>query len=383
MKKFIIIGGGIGGLTAALTLQKSGHSVQVFEAACVLEPVGAGLGVGSNALRALYDAGVGEQVEALGNRLDILDFYDADGQLLNEMSLTELAEKHQVNNVTIHRADLHKTLQAALLPNTIHLNKTCVDVYQDEEKAVVKFADGTVAEADYVIAADGIHSSIRQSVNANATVRYSGYTCWRGVVSHATNPHGSHTSTELWGRGERFGIVPLQRNRVYWFACLNAERQAKKYTRFKVEDVARQFADFPAEVTDLVLATKENHLLHHDIEDIRPLNKFVYGRIILLGDAAHATTPNMGQGAGQAMEDAIVLANCFNTFERADDALHRYEQKRVKRTKKIIMMSRYIGVGAQLENRLVTSVRNALFRWVPPRVLLRNFEFLLDVDLTA
>ena len=240
------------------------------------------------------------------------------------------------------------------------------------------FDDGSSDEGDYVLAADGIHSRIRKQLIPQSVPRYAGYTCWRGVVK-GRNPYGEYTSTEIWGKGSRFGIVPLKEDLVYWFACVNAQRRDPTYLRYQVEDVAEHFSAYPKHVADMIRQTKRDELLHHDIEDIRPLTKFVYGRIILIGDAAHATTPNMGQGAGQAIEDAIVLAKSFSMLEPGA-ALQRYEKLRIKRTKKIITMSRRIGAGIQLENRTFIRVRNALFQRVPSFLLQKNFAFLLDVD---
>lgn len=359
-------------------LDRKGYSVSLYESATSLEPVGAGIGVGSNALQALYEARIGKTVEELGNRLDCIDFYDESEQFLNELDLLELSQKYGVDNLTIHRAELHEALLSALNPEVIHLNKTCVNVTDEGAKVIAHFDDGSTDEGDYVIAADGINSQIRQKLVPYSAPRYAGYTCWRGVVP-GVNPHGEHTTSEIWGKGLRFGIATLKHNRVYWFAVVNAKRQDPTYQRFEVEDVARLFSAFPPYVGDFIRKIDEHDLLHHDIEDIKPLSQFVYGRIILLGDAAHATTPNMGQGAGQSIEDAIVLANCFSAYPEKD-ALEQYEQKRIKRTKKVITMSRQIGFGAQFGNPFAIRVRNALFKRVPTSLLQKNFEFLLDVD---
>src|SRR5699024_12338778 len=228
---------------------------------------------------------------------------------------------------------LQAMLNQAIARGTIQFNKKCVNFEQNNTGAKVFFEDGFSAEGDLVIAADGIHSIFRKNLIANRTPRYAGYTCWRGVVEVSDKQFNQHTSYELWGKDGRIGIVPLQHNRIYWFACVNAKKNDPLYRNLKPNDIASIFASFPPHATRLISSSDEAELLHHDIADIKPLDQFVYGRIILLGDAAYATTPNMRQGAGQAMEDGIVFVRCLNKTNNLQEAFACYERKRVKRTK--------------------------------------------------
>lgn len=381
MKRILVIGGGIGGLCTALMLQKQGFAVSVYEAADELKPVGAGLGVGSNALRALNKAGVGEEIERQGNRLESLVFQNEKGKELNRLDLSVLAREFGLNSLTIHRHDLHRILLGVLHPDTVHLGKRCTDFQQDGDIVNVRFADGSEASGDLLIAADGIHSFFRQRLVDKSAPRYAGYTCWRGVVENQEGLVHPHISYELWGKEGRVGMVPLQGNQIYWFACINASFREKALQQLNPAEVAALFPAFPVYVRGMLASTDPQALLHHDMQDIQPLSRWAFGRIVLLGDAAHATTPNMGQGAGQALEDAIVLARCLEEKGDLQEALRAYEKERMRRTAKIIRMSRQIGVVAQWENRAAIALRNTLFRMVPPRLLLSRFRFLLDVDL--
>src|SRR5699024_5815236 len=273
-------------------LQKHGYHVQLFESSSSIKPVGAGLGVGSNALQALYEAGVGKQIEETGHALHKMVFQNDRGDLLNKIDFTELAWEVRLNSLTIHRADLHAILYHAIAPGTIQFNKKCVDFEQSDKGAKVFFGDGASAEGDLVIAADGTHSIFRKKLTANGTPRSAGYTCWRGVVEAADKQVHKPASYEVWATDGRIGIVALQHNRKHWLACVNAKENDPRYRHLKPNDVARIFAAFTPHATQLIRSTDEAKLLHHDIADIKPLNQFVYGRIILLGDAAHATTPN-------------------------------------------------------------------------------------------
>lgn len=375
-----IIGGGIGGLCAAVTLQKQGFSVNVYETAPTFQPVGAGIGIGSNAMKALMDIGVGEKVFVNGNVLHKQVFLNDKGRILNSIDFSVLKERFGQENITIHRADLHGTFLDALNPNTIHYNKRCVNVEQNGDKVTAYFEDNTVVTADLLIAADGIHSPIRKKLVPNSEPRYSGYTCWRGITKN-NGKVDKFTSTEIWSTTGRFGMAPMKNGQVYWFACINAREKDLFYQNLERDEIASLFNSFPNVVSKLIKETQPEHILHHDILDIKPLRQFAFGRIVLLGDAAHATTPNMGQGAGQAIEDAIVLGHAFQQFPDVKKALAFYEEKRVARTAKVINLSRQIGVAAQLRSRSLASSRDLLFPLIPSKLLLHRLKFLFDVKL--
>ncbi len=378
--KIAIIGGGIGGLCAAVTLQKQGFSVQVYESNATFHPVGAGIGIGSNALQALMEIGVGKDVFANGHALHTQVFQDTLGKTLNTIDFTVLKELYGQENITIHRADLHRTFLKALQPNTLHFNKKCIFVDQNDTQVTIHFEDGETVSVDLLIAADGINSSIRQQLVPGSVLRYSGYTCWRGITENKGRID-KYTSTELWSTKGRFGMAPMKDELVYWFACINTSARNPQFQHLASQDIGNLFDHFPEVVNNIISSTPPENILHHDISDIKPLRQFVFGRVVLLGDAAHATTPNMGQGAGQAIEDAIVLGNGFKQFEHVDNVLAFYEQKRVARTAKVIRLSRQIGATAQIQFRPLARVRDFLFPFIPSKLLMGRLKFLFDVKL--
>jgi len=375
-----IIGGGIGGLCAAVTLQKQGFSVQVYEANTMFQPVGAGIGIGSNAMQALMEIGVGEDIFANGHVLHTQVFQNQDGKSLNTIDFSVLKKLYGQENITIHRADLHRTFLEALKPNTLHHNKKCISVEQNDNQVMVYFEDGTTITADLLLAADGIHSSIRQQFLPASVPRYAGYTCWRGITENKGRID-EYTSTELWSTHGRFGMAPMKNGLVYWFACINTTAKNSQLQHLTAKEIGNLFEHMPEVVTDMISTTPVEHILHHDISDIKPLRHFVFGRVVLLGDAAHATTPNMGQGAGQAIEDAIVLGNGFKQFEHVDKVLAFYEAKRVARTAKVIRLSRQIGATAQTQSLAIARVRDFLFPFIPSKLLMGRLKFLFDVKL--
>ncbi|WP_108308313.1 FAD-dependent monooxygenase [Metalysinibacillus jejuensis] len=372
--RVIIIGGGIGGLTAAVALHKQHAEVLVYEAASEFKPLGAGIGLGANAMQDLKDIGIGDEIFKQGTPIHTQIFKDATGKILNTIDFAKFKAQYGHENITIHRADLHQTLFDALPRHTVRFTKRCVHVSEHHDGVVAVFNDGTSVKGDLVIAADGIHSNLRKQFYPNADPRYAGYTCWRGLTTNDGLVEAG-VSCEVWSRKGRFGFAPMQDGQVYWFACVNTKPDNAFYAELTNEQLAYQFRNFPSEVSALINKTAQNQTLHHDIYDIKPLNRFVFGRTVLLGDAAHATTPNMGQGAGQAIEDAITLAKNIAQYNRKE-ALHRYEKERVAHTKKVVRLSRQIGWAAQWSSPFATTFRDKVFPHIPSGLLFKRLQFL-------
>mgnify|MGYP003304439682 CR=1 FL=1 len=238
--RIAIIGGGIGGLCAAVTLQKQGFSVQVYEASPTFQPVGAGIGIGSNALQALMEIGVGEEIFANGHALHQQVFLDTYGNTLNTIDLTVLKELYGQENITIHRADLHKIFLKALKPDTLHFNKKYISVEQNDNQVTVSFEDGTTVTADMLIAADGIHSSIRQQLLPGSVTRYAGYTCWRGITEN-NGRVDEYTSSEYWATQGRFGMAPMKNGLIYWFACINTTAKNPQFQKLTAPEIGDIF----------------------------------------------------------------------------------------------------------------------------------------------
>ena len=241
------------------------------------------------------------------------------------------------------------------------------------------FKDGSRHEAEYIIVADGIHSLIRQELIPTSTPRYSGYTCWRGIITdHELN---LKETTETWGYGKRFGIVPINKNQLYWFATMNAKAQDESLMRIKSStDFKTLFKGFHQEVQEVIGKIKPESVLWNDILDIRPLKKYAYDRILLIGDAAHATTPNLGQGACQALEDAAVLTDALSKELEIISAFQVFEKRRISKATSVINTSQQLGKIAQWENKLFCSLRNFIVKMTPTQVNMKQFDKLYTVD---
>ncbi|WP_242926597.1 FAD-dependent monooxygenase [Pontibacter vulgaris] len=378
--KVIVIGGGIGGLCAAIALQKQGVETIVYEAAPELKPVGAGVGLAANAIQGLARLGVADAVIARGKELEALTIFDEHNNIITNQDTRPLSRKYGISNFVIHRADLHDVLAQNLKPGTLYLNKRCQSIDQKNDKVHVYFTDGTDATADLLIAADGINSVVRQQLLPESKPRYAGYTCWRGVIENPGVKLNTMISAETWAPQGRVGMAPLPGKRIYWYACINAPEQDERMRQMTPEQLAGHFTGVHEPVQAVLAATKPNQMIWGDIADLKPLDKFVYNRIVLLGDAAHATTPNMGQGACQAIEDAVVLGQCLEQETSIAKALANYEKRRLVRTAKVIRMSRMLGWVSQWENPLLIGLRNAVFRATPAFVTQRQMEDLYKVD---
>lgn len=380
MINIAIIGGGIGGLCTAIGLQRKGFKVKVYENASVLKPVGAGIVLAANAMYALHRIGVGKDILPAGKILGSIALLGQGGRILTQAAPKNLSSKIGTDSFSIHRADLHEILQRHLVPETLELGKSCSGFQQDSEGVTISFKDGSVARADYLIAADGIHSVIRKKLLPDSLPRYAGYTCWRAVIEKGPEGFDYSNFSETWGKDGRFGIAPLTGTKVYWFACINSGPMNPEMAKMKVADLKDVFQEYHFPIPQLLALTKERDMIWNDIIDIKPIKQFAFDRVVLIGDAAHATTPNMGQGACQAIEDSVVLTDCLATHQNPLDAFKQFEKKRIARTTKIVNTSWSIGKIAQLNNPLLIKARNTMMRLVPPSVNEKQVSFLFDVD---
>lgn len=333
--KAIVVGGGIGGLAAAVSLRRVGWEVQVFERAAAFGEIGAGVGVMPNALRALEWMGLADEVRRLGTPRVSGGVRGPDGRWL-----AHLPDVGQEKVIAMHRADLHGVLLRAL-PSEILFNN--VEVTGVEE-----------LDADLVVAADGINSRLRGVLLPDAPGPvYAGATAWRGV---APGPYDLPISQTL-GPGGEAGILPLGDGRVCWYVAAVAPPSADL-------DPLELFADWHEPLPSLLRSTPD--VIRHDIYQLPLLPTFVSGRVALLGDAAHAMTPYLGQGACMALEDAVTMAVC-------DGDLARYDALRRPRTQAVWKGSRMAGkFGIEVRSPLALALRDFAFRALPPSLAVRG-----------
>lgn len=376
--KVTIIGAGIGGLTLAIALQKKGIEVEIFEAASVFGKVGAGIVLAINAMQIYERLGLAEELKKRGNCLEKMAMTTSN---LNSMAGNELASfeaKYNLSNVAIHRATLHEVLLSELQQVSLHLNKKLKKVEESAAGIQLEFLDGSRHKADVVIGADGIHSSVRQSIFPEAKERFSKQFCWRGVVPFELEKGMNATMREAWGVGCRFGIVPIENNQVYWFACASYRENAKK--EFQKNNLSQLFSDFDPLVGQLINATPSAQINEAELSDLEILETWHKGKICLMGDAAHATTPNMGQGANQAIESAWVLADCLAKEADYKTAFESYQNIRQAKATQIVKMSWQIGKIAHLKNPILIAFRNLMVRMTPASIGRKQLGKLFELN---
>lgn len=373
IRNAIIIGGGIGGIGAGIALRQVGIQIKIYEQAPVLGNIGAGITLWPNAMKVLRKLGVAPEIIKSGTRIQYGKICTDRGATLSEMHPGELEERFGEPVVAIHRADLHRVLLSALPAEVIRLDFACSGFEQENGQVIVRFNGGHSDRADLLIGADGIHSVIRKQLFPEVQLRYSGYTAWRGVVE-TDEDESARVTLESWGKGARFGKVPIGKNRVYWYATANMPEGRILAASERKVFLQQHFQGWHNPVEQLIEATPADAILHNDIHDFEPLEQWSRGRVTLLGDAAHATTPNMGQGACMAIESAVVLARCLSRGASLEESLRQYESERKPRTAWITRESRKIGRLGQLENPLACALRNLLVRFTPPTVLKKRLE---------
>ncbi|MEV0461359.1 FAD-dependent monooxygenase [Nocardia tengchongensis] len=363
MPKAVIVGGGIGGLATAIAFARRGWEIEVLERSARIAEVGAGLSLWPNALRALDALDLGDEIRSRAREEGSAGIRDSRGRWLSRTDIDAVRARYG-SPIMMHRADLLDILRAAVPESAVH---TGVSVSEVRADGAVVHSAGTSA-GDLVVGADGIRSVVRRAVCGVVEPRYSGYTAWRVVVTPA---EPVRDIGESWGRGERFGYAVLPDGRIYCFATADMPAGT---AGGGLGELRARFGSWHEPIPALLAAADESALLKHDIYDLPPLKTFVTERIALIGDAAHAMTPNLGQGGCQALEDAVVLAR----VAAEDRDLTDYDQQRRPRTQMIVQRSRMIGAIGQLSSPVAVLARNALLRLTPPSAQFKSLAPILD-----
>jgi len=377
MQHILIVGGGIAGLSLAAGLQRAGFEPEIIERAPEFGAVGAGIVLGVNAMAMLGRLGLAERARDAGRQLDHAFIADAQGRALGRTDFRALVPRFGPT-VAIHRADLHRVLLDSCGDVPLRAGTQIASLRERDDKVAVTTSDGVERDYDLVVGADGVNSSTRELVFGPNRPRYAGYTCWRMVVP---GPRDLAGVTEMWGRGVRFGIVPLPGELTYCFAVANAPEGRQDPEFGRVERVRARFAELGGHVPELLdRLERPDQLIHNDLADLEQA-PWYRGRVVLTGDAAHAVTPNMGQGAAMALESSAVLTEVLAERSGLTSSLARWQARRFDRVAFVRKQSRRIGSIGHWQNAIACRLRDFALRVTPDRVAGAALERLAAAEI--
>lgn len=375
-RKVIVVGGGLGGLTAALALRRDGHDVVVLERRPALEEAGAGISLWPNAMRVLRDLGVGPELEASAITQGRATIRTSRGRQLSSSDMAAIERRFAAPLGVVHRHHLLDVLRAAVGDDALRLGCVCTGVVQDDRSAAVLLDGGERVEGDLVVAADGVGSRLRAALLPSAAPRATGIVAWRSVIG-ANGFDVEAVTGEAWGRGELFGAARLTEDRLYWFAAARAPESTDRAEAAEHTMLLEGFAGWHAPIPAIIGATAPETIIRTPLREIAPLETWVRGRVALLGDAAHAMLPNLGQGGCQAIEDAEALASSLAGGLDGPEALRAYERVRKPRAEQIALRSRRMSRLAHLSTPAAVALRTLAMRAAPAGATLRQLDVLV------
>ena len=375
-----IIGGGITGLTTALALKKLGISSVVYEQAKELNEVGSGIWLQPNAIKILDWLGLKKEIAQEGNELNKMEITNSQlvpfKKIKSEVVQDELGNK----TIAIHRAKLqailYKQVQASC---QVLLNKKYISHSLSEQGISIQFENGTET-VDILLGADGINSKVRAVIAPASNIRNSGQLCWRGVSKTTLPIDIQKIGREAWGKQIRFGFSQINDKEAYWFAVAKADLVETDAKQDKKQYLQKLFQEFSPIVTNLISNTDLKHIHEAMLCDLEKIPSWFTGNVCLIGDAAHATTPNMGQGACQGIEDAYYLSNSLSkSMENPEKTFQGFQDRRRKKVDYVVNTSWQIGKMAH--SKIAQPLVKLMMKITPERVLSSQMNKLYAVDM--
>jgi 2-polyprenyl-6-methoxyphenol hydroxylase-like FAD-dependent oxidoreductase len=355
----VVVGAGIGGLAAAIALEQAGVEPIVIERAPQLHEAGFGLVVSANAVTALRSLGLSDGVAARGTRVVRAEIRNPRGELLARIDYEAL----EWETYGILRTELQQAMLEALPAERLRLGTTCIGATEDGQ-ALLDGGDAVVA--DIVVGADGIHSAVRRSLFGEEPLHYGGHRAWR-AGTRFDDKRVRDRFVEVWGVGGGFGFGPAGSGRVYWY-CFETVPEGAPAPDWPRDEFLCRYRTWFDPIPALIESTDPDTIVPTFTYDRPPRRTWGRGRVTLLGDAAHPMKPNIGQGAAQALEDAVVLASSVAGSGDPEEGLRAYERRRVRRANAIVRASRRAGRVAEVRSPLGARVRDAVIKALPDRL---------------
>lgn len=378
----LIIGGGIGGLTAAIALQKKGIRAIVFEQAPEIKEVGAGLIIAPNGMQILNRLNLTEETIKEGNSIIHATITDHKERQLSYLNTGNYKNSFGFAPIAIHRSSMQQLLLKKIANENVFIGKHFTHFIEHKDKVEAYFSDGSVYEGDFLIGADGIKSLVRKQLLGDIPYRYSGQTCWRGIAQMKLPTNEFQAVKEVWmgQAGLRSAYVQINSHQVYFFVtkCEPANGQDEKgTTRERLHQLTNGVASL---INEVINNTDDQHIIRNDLSDFAPINTWSKGRIALLGDAAHATTPNLGQGANQAIESAYYIAESFAKNKNIEDAFQNYQKVRMEKAHYVTNRSWQFGQVSNYSSAFARALRNTIVRYTPSSITLKEFDKIYSLN---
>jgi FAD-dependent urate hydroxylase len=339
--KVVIVGAGIGGLTAGIALRQAGYEVEIYDRVKEMRPVGAGISLWSNGVKVLNRLGLGQEIDRIGGQMNRMEYRTKTGELISTIDLTPLIQEVGQRPYPVARRDLQNMLVSAY-DGEVALNHKCIDVKEDENSVTAIFENGHQATGDLLVAADGVRSILREYVlGQKVEPKYGGYTNWNGLVPQSEDLAPPNDWVIYVGEHKRASLMPVSGDRFYFFFDVPLPKGTPANPDNYQAELKEHFAGWAEPVQKLIEKLNPYAVARPEIHDVGPIDHFVRGRVALLGDSAHATCPDMGQGGCQAMEDGLVLSNYLTTTNLGVEyALKRYEAERTVRANAVVDKAR-------------------------------------------
>lgn len=373
-RKALIAGGGIGGLCAAIGLKKIGWQVEVYEQAPELREVGSAVQTWSNCSNAMDKLGILDEYAAMAASVSDQDILSTDGDVLINLNLPRTKRLSGYGGYSVHRHELIELLAQHLDDSEVFLNSRASGIRDNADSATLLLEDGREVTGDILIGADGLNSATRGFIDVatgredTRKPRYAGFIAWRGIADMVVDKKPPGYAAIGIGLGIQLGYYPMTKGRTYWFVTKNCLPDGDHEPDAAKQELLNIVSDWVYPFHEIVTATPIETILRNDICDFAPESVWGVGRITLLGDAAHATTPNLGQGACMAVEDAVELASRLKTVNSDSDipqVLRGYELERARRTRSVVKTSRIVGELIQTENRYLGAIRDGVLCALP------------------
>lgn len=362
-----IIGAGIGGLTTAIALQQKNINFEIFESFSSFKPIGAGIMLANNAMQVYNQLGLYDSIAKESSSLFSLNITTK--KLKTIFSSPTASPQNNLQSFAIHRAKLQQILLQQIPTKKIHLGKKLSHIQQETPNNYsLQFNDNTTHQTNIILGADGINSVVRDNIT-NSQLRDAQQLCWRGIADFSLPQEFKGELYEVWDKQQRFGFVQINPKQIYWYALTDK-------INYTLQNFYSLFASYPPIIKNILANTNRNKIIESPLFDLSPIKQWYKDNICLLGDAAHATTPNMGQGACQSIEDALVFADCMSKNNNPQKAFQSYQSRRKAKALQIVNTSWKIGKLSHWSNHASVFLRNLLLRNTPTFITKQQQQFI-------